>query len=80
MKMSSLVSGAADFAFKRTWRPLERALQFFFTFFYHDMLKHTTTEPLKATAQETNPHKLGSFFREWSQVKSNESKYIQIAV
>ncbi len=80
LKMSSLVSGAADFAFKRTWRPLERALQFFFRFFYHEMLKHTTTESLKATAQETNPHKSGSLFREWSRVESNESKYIQIAV
>ena len=62
------------------WDPAERSTELFWTFFYHEMLKRTTTEPLQKIAKEDDSAKLGSLFREWSQVKSNESKYIQVAV
>jgi len=70
---------ATAFASKYIVEPLEKLLALFWTFFYHEMLKRTTIEPLMAIAREEDPDQLRSLFREWSQVKSNESTYIQIA-
>lgn len=78
--MSLLISQAIGFAVKYIWRPLQGSVELFATLFYHDMLKRITTEPLKELGREDDPDKLGSHFREWSRMKSNESKYIQIAV
>ena len=58
-------------------------LLIYFTFFYHEMLKRNTSEPLRRICQDPekcNKDELTAILRTGSQRKRNESKCIQVAV
>ena len=59
---------------------LWRSIELFWTFFYHELLKRNTLNPLSELCKDHDRAELNRILREWSQRKSNESKYIQIAV
>lgn len=77
MKIPSFLE-VKSFASKYIWRPFRESVVYIWTFFYHHLHKRTTIDPLTKIAS-AGDSELRVLFVEWSELKRNESKYIQIA-
>lgn len=52
----------------------------FWTFFYDDMLKRNTVDPLRILCSTEDLAEVKRLLPQWSRRKIDESKYIQVAV
>ena len=59
---------------------LSKVVERIFTFAYHESLQRNTIGPLNKIIAAEDDDTRGQLLWEWSEVKAEESKYIQIAV
>jgi hypothetical protein len=64
----------------QAWALLSKVVERIFTFAYHESLQRNTIGPLNKIIAAEDDDTRGRLLWEWSEVKAEESKYIQIAV
>ena len=65
---------------RASWKALKWLLEMCGTLLYREMLKRNTVRPMERIIKEPNQERKRRLLRDWAQMKSNESTYVQLAV